>query len=143
MSRDRIEVEIVYPHPRARVWAALTRREALAAWLMDNDFEPRVGHRFRFTEEGARGWSGVVECEVVELREPEVVAMTWKGDPKLPATLVRFTLADAPGGTRLRLEHSGFGAGGLRSLLARAVLGLGWRRKVLRKNLPDYLGASS
>ena len=31
-------------HPIERVWRALTDREALAQWLMPNDFEPVVGH---------------------------------------------------------------------------------------------------
>ncbi len=37
--------EVFYPHPRDKVWAALTTPEALAEWLMPNDFEPVVGKR--------------------------------------------------------------------------------------------------
>src|SRR5580692_3749913 len=41
-----IDAAVVYRHPIERVWAALTSSEALAAWLMPNDFVPEVGHRF-------------------------------------------------------------------------------------------------
>ena len=42
-----IEKDVWYPHPPARVWMALTDRDALARWLMPNDFEPRVGREFK------------------------------------------------------------------------------------------------
>jgi Uncharacterized conserved protein len=38
----------VLPHPLTRVWAALTSADALRDWLMDSDFEPRVGKEFTF-----------------------------------------------------------------------------------------------
>jgi uncharacterized protein YndB with AHSA1/START domain len=38
MSEDAIVYEVVYQHPIRSVWRALTEREALAAWLMPNDF---------------------------------------------------------------------------------------------------------
>ncbi len=43
-----IDASVVYPHPVDRVWEALTSSEALAAWLMPNDFKPAVGHHFTF-----------------------------------------------------------------------------------------------
>ena len=49
-----IDATVVYPHPPDRVWTALTSSEALAAWLMPNDFEARAGHQFTFrTRPGA------------------------------------------------------------------------------------------
>jgi uncharacterized protein YndB with AHSA1/START domain len=36
-------LEEVYAHPIEKVWAAVTDTEHLAVWLMQNDFEPRVG----------------------------------------------------------------------------------------------------
>lgn len=43
-----IKTEVFYPYPPQRIWQVLTERRALSAWLMDNDFEPLVGHKFRF-----------------------------------------------------------------------------------------------
>ncbi len=35
-----VKLEFFYPHPPERVWKALTDRRVLAAWMMENDFEP-------------------------------------------------------------------------------------------------------
>src|ERR1043166_665732 len=66
-EKDSIVYEIVYPHPIWTVWRALTTSEALAQWLMPNDFAPQVGHHFTFQTEPQGGWSGIVHCQVVEL----------------------------------------------------------------------------
>ena len=42
---------VVYPHSIERVWRALTCRDALAQWLMPNDFEPVVGSVTRIASE--------------------------------------------------------------------------------------------
>ena len=31
-----------------KAWAALTDSSKLAKWITENDFEPKVGHRFQF-----------------------------------------------------------------------------------------------
>lgn len=49
-------------------------RGALGQWLMENEFEARVGHRFRFRDPEARGWRGVVDCEVLTVEEPRRLA---------------------------------------------------------------------
>ncbi|MGH7001873.1 MAG: SRPBCC family protein, partial [Stellaceae bacterium] len=66
-----------YPRPIEKVWAALTDSEALADWLMANDFEPRVGRRFTFHSDPIPGWRGRVDCEVVALEPPS--RMVWCG----------------------------------------------------------------
>jgi uncharacterized protein YndB with AHSA1/START domain len=62
-----IDLTMTYPHPVGRVWAALTSAEALAAWLMPNDFVPEVGRQFTFTARPAPGFDGVVRCRVVAM----------------------------------------------------------------------------
>jgi uncharacterized protein YndB with AHSA1/START domain len=69
-----IDASAVCPHPVDRVRAALTSSEALAAWLMPNDFQPAVGHHFTFRTEPAPGFDGVVRCEVLELDPPQRMA---------------------------------------------------------------------
>ncbi len=138
--RDAIELEIEYPHPPARVWRALTDSAALAGWLMPNDFEPRLGHEFSFRVAEAEGWSGVIDCRVVALEEPRRLAYTWQSSG-LPETLVRFELEPTAAGTRLRLVHSGFAAGGPPALSVRDILASGWNSKLLREALPALLNA--
>jgi uncharacterized protein YndB with AHSA1/START domain len=139
-ERDAIEIEVVYPHPVERVWRAITDSASLGRWLMPNDFEPRVGHHFTFRTEPDQQWSGVVDCEVVAVEPPRRVAYTWQGG-NLPRTLVTFTLEPAGEGTRLRLVHSGFAAGGKPALTVRDILASGWNSKVLREKLPALLAA--
>ena len=62
-----IVVDTVYEHAIDRVWAALTSAEALAAWLMPNDFRPEVGHHFTFRTRPAPGFDGIVRCEVLAM----------------------------------------------------------------------------
>ena len=100
--------EVTYPHPPARIWAALTEPAALARWLFPNDFLPVVGHTFTFRPSGGPTRIDSIACEVVELDAPHRLAFTWRDRADRPATLVTFTLQPVPGGTRLRLEHSGF-----------------------------------
>ena len=47
MKRD-LHFEVVYLLPPEKVWRALADCEAIAQWLMPNDFAPRVGHKFQF-----------------------------------------------------------------------------------------------
>jgi uncharacterized protein YndB with AHSA1/START domain len=54
MVKADIDLTVTYPHPIDRVWAALTSSEALAAWLMPNDFQPVGGWRAYLTV--FRGW---------------------------------------------------------------------------------------
>jgi uncharacterized protein YndB with AHSA1/START domain len=137
-ATDDIVCEQTYPHPIERVWRALTSSEGLAVWLMPNDFEPRLGHRFTFRTAPEHMWNGIVACEVVALEEPHRVAYTWQGG-ELPQTLVEFTLTPVKQGTHLRLVHSGFGAGGKPALTVRDIMGAGWRSKILFERLPALL----
>ncbi len=82
-----------------------------------------------------------MHCRVVALDEPHRVAYTWAGGPPLPETLVTFTLEPSETGTRLRLVHSGFAAGGPPALSVRDILASGWGSTLLRERLPALLDA--
>ncbi len=92
-----------YPHPLEAVWAAITDREALRTWFLENDFEPRLGQTF-----SVRGpHLGTVNCVVVALEPPRRMAWSWQS-PDLPTpTRVVFTLEEVPDGTRLTIDHVG------------------------------------
>ena len=136
---DAIVEEVVYPQSIETVWRALTDPSLLDRWLMASDFEPRLGHRFSFRTTSAPGFSGVVECEVDELDPPHRLGYSWWGGGGNPRTHVRFELTSITAGTRLRLEHEGFAAGGIRGEIVRRIMGGGWRGKILTHSLPALL----
>ena len=50
-----VTIEREMAHPPEKVWRALTQRPLIEDWLMPNDFEPVVGHRFTLRgDAGAR-----------------------------------------------------------------------------------------
>src|ERR1700681_871337 len=65
-----IVIERVMPHPPEKVWRALTEGPLIEAWLMKNDFQPVVGHRFNLRSNPMPHWNGVVDCEVLVV-EPQ------------------------------------------------------------------------
>jgi uncharacterized protein YndB with AHSA1/START domain len=136
MSDDTIVIDVTYPQAIERVWQALATREALELWLMPSDFEPRVGHEFTF-QSSSNQWRGTIHCRVVECQPPFKLAYSWASGGI--DTLVTFTLASTPEGTRLRLAHSGFRAGGALGATARAGLGSGWTSKFVGGSFATYL----
>lgn len=131
MKRD-LHFDAFYPHPPERVWNALTRREAIARWLMENDFEPRVGHRFQLRAKPQPGWDGIVHCEVLELDPPRRLAWSWKSNAPLD-TVLTITLTAEGNGTRLRLAHTGFA--GMKGVMVSFILGSGWKG-IIHKAIP-------
>ncbi len=106
-----IVVERTMPHPPEKVWRALTTSALIAEWLMRNDFEPVVGHRFQFQATPVPGWSGITNCEVVEVDPPRRLAYRWGDGTESDSglrTLVTWTLTPVAGGVLVRMEHSGF-----------------------------------
>ena len=127
-----VRIEVTYRHPPERVWRALTDPAAMADWLMANDFEPRVGHRFQFRAKPQPGWRGIVDAEVLVVDPPRRLSYSWLGDPswKRPTT-VTWTLVPRDGGTLVTLEHDGFeGIGGV---MLSYMMGRGWKRMMRRK----------
>jgi len=106
---DRIERTVQLAHPPAKVWAALTTAEGLAAWFGDQAaIDLRPGGQARMT------WSGghTTRIRVERVEEPAVFGFTWQisglpeDDPR--RTYVEFTLEPAGEGTRLTVTESGF-----------------------------------
>jgi uncharacterized protein YndB with AHSA1/START domain len=135
MSTELRFVEI-YPYPQERVWRALTSSEAIADWLMPNNFKPEVGHRFEMRTKPAPGFDGIVSCEVTVVERPRQLAYKWVGGGI--DTLVTFTLDTVPGGTQLTLVHGGFR--GIRGWMISRILGNGWQSRILRVHLPSAIG---
>jgi uncharacterized protein YndB with AHSA1/START domain len=133
----KIEFNTIYDFPIDQVWQALTQKEALSEWLMPCDFEPIVGHKFQFKTKPYPGFDGITHCEVLELKEKELLAFSWSGG-SLKNSVVRFRLSPLNNKTRLDFEHSGF-EGFLNNLIVKRILASGWKKKILKQLLPQYL----
>jgi len=104
-------IEREFPHPPEKVWRAVTQRELLADWMMPNDFQPVVGHKFKFTAQPVANWDGVVAGEVLEAQPHTRLAYRWAvggTSPGALVTAVTLTLTPTATGTHLRMEQSGF-----------------------------------
>jgi uncharacterized protein YndB with AHSA1/START domain len=107
---DRIERTVDLPHPPAKVWAALTTAEGLAAWFGNKgasiDLRPGGSAELHFEN----GFHQNMRVERVE--EPSVFGFTWQiyGLPTDDArrTYVEFTLEPISSGTRLTVVETGF-----------------------------------
>lgn len=128
-----IRTDVFLPHPPEKVWRALTEPELLAAWLMPNDFEPRVGHRFTFRTDPVpgHGFDGIVHCEVLELVPARRLRISWAGGGI--DTTVTWDLLPQGRGTRLMLSHEGFSEDDPRQQATMRLLGGGWAGHLVRR----------
>jgi uncharacterized protein YndB with AHSA1/START domain len=101
-----VVVERDLPHPPEKLWRALTQPHLIAEWLMQNDFQPVVGHRFRLRMDPQPNWNGVIDCQVLVIEPNKTLSYAW-GALGLES-VVTFTLTPTGTGTHLRMEHSGF-----------------------------------
>lgn len=132
-----------YPHPPVKVWRALTDPALIPLWTATGDgaraegFSATAGTRFQFVAKPRPGWRGIVDCEVLEAREPALLRYSWAGEENGDLTYISYRLEPQAGGTRFSYEHTGFtGIGGF--LLAKLVLGP-VRRKMLSVGVPAVL----
>jgi uncharacterized protein YndB with AHSA1/START domain len=144
MMRTEIHLTRSYPHPRSRVWRAITEPALLAKWLMQPDgFAPTVGTRFKLIAKPQPGWRGWVDCEVLEVVVERKLVLSWVGDESAanrPMTVTFSLEDDEHGGTSFTLDHIGFeGVGGW--LLARLMMGPGWK-KMMSVRLSAVLSTS-
>jgi len=107
-----VVVERVFPYPPEKIWRALTHGALIEEWLMKSDFQPLVGHKFNFRAEPMPHWNGVTDCEVLVVKPHERLSYTWNSSGEEAAgglkTVVTWTLTPVDGGTRVRMEQSGF-----------------------------------
>lgn len=132
MSKS-LRKEVWLAQPPEVVWVALTDPRALAEWLMPNNFEPRVGHTFRFHVDPMPGFSGISECRVLEVIELRRLVYTWTVLPTAPDATpsppmtVTWTLEPERGGTRLVLEQVGLE---VLNWWWRFSMSIGWNRRM-------------
>lgn len=140
MSKS-LRKEVVLPYPPEKVWVALTDRAALAEWLMPNDFEPVVGRKFRLQVDGMGSYSGLNECEVLEVDEPRKLVYNWVLVPAKPEAarpkpmVLTWTLEPTAEGTRLTLVQEGLEA---LAFFHRLSMAFGWGT-MLKRWIPMVL----
>jgi uncharacterized protein YndB with AHSA1/START domain len=155
-----IKIKKYLPYPAVQVWKAITDSQTLGQWFMQNDLLPLLHHEFTFRMAPQKGWDGITHCVVTAVEPLRYIAYTYKGKasgekPLACAginsdtadsmakgifaeldTVLSFTLVAAPGGTILEMTHSGFK--GLKMILVRFIMGMGWKKQ-LNKKLPIVL----
>jgi uncharacterized protein YndB with AHSA1/START domain len=138
------EIRIVrdYPQPPETVWRALTDPTLIPRWTSTGaggrpeGFATSVGTKFRYVAKPKPGWSGIVDCVVLESDEPTLLRYSWADPGGGEVTEVAYRLEAHGDGTRFSYEHTGFtGIGGLfmATLLGRV------RTKMLTVGLPAVL----
>lgn len=102
-------VERELAHPPEKVWRALTQGALLEEWLLKNDFQPIVGHRFTFRSTPMPPhWDGVIHGEVFTVEANQRLAYGWSSMGL--DTTVTWTLTPTGKGVLLRMEQAGFRA---------------------------------
>ena len=99
-------IEREMPYPPEKIWRALTEDSLIAEWLMTNDFQPVVGHRFTFRATPVPGWNGIIDSEVLLVEPNSRLSYGWTSMGL--ETIVTWTLTPTGSGTHLRMEQSGF-----------------------------------
>jgi uncharacterized protein YndB with AHSA1/START domain len=94
-------IERDLPHPPGKIWRALTQGQLIEEWLMKNDFQPVVDHRFSLRAD----W-GAVDCQVMAVEPNKTLSYTWAAYGL--ESVVTWTLTATSAGTHLRMEQSGF-----------------------------------
>ena len=94
------------PYPPAKVWRALTEGALIKEWLMDNDFQPEIGHRFQFRAAPVPGWNGIIDSKILTIEPQQTLSYTWNALGL--HSVVLWTLTPTLTGTIVRMEQSGF-----------------------------------
>jgi len=105
-STRSLVIEREMPHPPEKIWRALTETSLIKEWLMDNDFQPAVGHGFKFRSTPVPNWNGIIDSQVLVVEPNKKLSYSW-GTMGMES-VVTWTLTPTDAGTHVRMEHSGF-----------------------------------
>jgi uncharacterized protein YndB with AHSA1/START domain len=124
MTGDPIDLERHLPVPVDRVWAALTDPSPVGTWFAAKArITPELGGAYElFWQPATLDHESTIGCRITAIAPYRYLAFTWRGpdelsavmnegDPPPPPTHVTISLVSSPGGTDLRVRHTGFGQG--------------------------------
>ena len=123
LSPREIRHERLIPAARADVWALWSSTEGITRWLVEQakiDLRPGGLFEVYFMLEAPERARGSETCRVLSFLPERMLSFTWNAPPHLERTRFEHTwvvveLADAPGGTRVTVTHTGWPASGLTS----------------------------
>ena len=99
-----------FNHSPKEVWEYLTIPELIEQWLGKTDFQPIVGHKFRFISP----YGNDSICQVLEVKPFTKLSYSWQknsaNDNKPFHSVITWTLVAKGSGTELQLLHTGFTA---------------------------------
>src|ERR1700710_1648076 len=95
-------IEKELPYGPEKIWRALTEGSLIKDWLMDNDFQPVVGHRFNFRSTPMPQWDGVIDSEVLAVEPARTLSYRWNALGL--ESVVVWTLVPTGGGPPLGME---------------------------------------
>ncbi|BBC91548.1 SRPBCC family protein [Streptomyces griseofuscus] len=137
-----IHIVCDYPHSPTKVWRAVTDPALIPLWTATGagarpeGFATTIGTEFRFIAKPKPGWSGIVDCVVLDVDEPRLLRYSWTDHGGGETTEVTYRIEPQATGTRFTYDHAGFaGTGGF---FMAQILGH-VRRKMLRVGLPAVL----
>jgi uncharacterized protein YndB with AHSA1/START domain len=120
LSPRAIHHEVIVPRSRAEAWKQWTTVEGLRFAVKEAKVELRPGGHYEwyFLLENAPGSRGGEGCRILSFLPERMLSFTWNAPPELERTRKQYTWVvvsfdDAPGGTRVSLDHLGWPAKGL------------------------------
>lgn len=136
-AMPEIRKAVILNAPIEKVWNAVATSRGIAAWWMENTFEPVAGHEFVLKS----GQFGDSPCKVTEVDPPNRLSFDWGKDWHLEFLLA--ALED--GKTEFTLIHSGWEADKLTEFgqphpVIRGIMDGGWE-SIVHKALVQYVEA--
>ena len=98
-----LSFERVYPHAPEKVWHALVDPKALGVWLMETDFTPDAGRKFKMWCDDGAGGTDTYLCKLLAFEPPKRMLWSWTLEDRMSeeATLVEFHVEAVSGSLRL------------------------------------------
>jgi uncharacterized protein YndB with AHSA1/START domain len=120
-QNDSVVTEIFIAAPRERVFKALIDREQALKWgdgprftMTEWEMDARVGGKWSFVSKdrsNKESMNGMAHHgEILKLEPPRLLEYTWYASwhsNQLQETVVRWDLSSVPGGTQVKVTHSG------------------------------------
>lgn len=139
MSHQPFVIERTYNAPVARVWEAITSKEAMKQWYFDiAEFKPEVGFEFSFTGQDSECESYVHLCKIIEVEPLKKLKHTWTYQGYEGTTWVTFELFAEGEKTKLRLTHEGLENLPKIPAFAKENFQMGWT-EIIGTLLPDFV----
>ncbi len=138
VKNERVVVERTFAAPVAKVWAALTNKEAMQQWSFDiKEFKPVVGFAFEMDveHEGARF---LHRCKITKVIPEKKLAYTWRYEGHPGDSLVTIELGAVGQKTKVRLTHAGIETFPKTPSFARENFVKGWTA-IIGENLRKFV----